>query len=124
MSADSVGPWTEVNGARGGFSLSAVNTHPRSSTRLRRFLPKPLQIERELPVVFDRKEYRVMATKEIQHQVFIDDKFPKIIVAVESCAQCLRQGLGFGGMDRMSQERSAGLWKSTELWNDFVEQAV
>lgn len=124
MSADSVCPWTEVNGARGGFSLYAVNTHPRSSTRLLRFLPKPLQIERELPVVFDRKEYKVMATKEIQHQVFIDDKFPKIIVAVESCAQLLRQGFGFGGMDRMSQERSAGLWKSTELWNDFVEQAV
>jgi hypothetical protein len=87
-------------------------------------LPKPLEIERELAVVFDGKEYKVMATKEIQHQVFIDDIFPKIIVAVESCAQFLRQGFGFGGMDRMRQERSAGLWKSSELWNDFVEQVV
>lgn len=99
-------------------------THPHSSTLLRRFLPKPLKIERELPVVFDGKEYKVMATKEIQHQVFIDDPFPKIIVVVESCAQCLCQGFGFGGMDRMRQEHSAGLWKSTELWNDIVEQAV
>ncbi len=65
-----------------------------------------------------------MAAKERQHQVFIDDIFSKIIVAVESCAHCLRQGLGFGGMDRMRQERSAGLWKSTELRNDVVEQAV
>jgi len=59
-----------------------VNTHPRSSTRLLRFLPKPLEIERELAVVFDGKEYKVIATKEIQQQVFIDDIFPKIIVAV------------------------------------------
>jgi len=45
-------------------------------------LPKPLEIERELAVVFDGKEYKVIATKEIQHQVFIDDIFPKIIAAV------------------------------------------
>ena len=70
--------------------MYAVNTHPRSSTRLLRCLPKPLEIERELAVVFDGKEYKVIATKEIQHQVFIDDIFPKIIVAVESCAQFLR----------------------------------
>jgi hypothetical protein len=82
MSADSVGPWTEVNRARGGFSLYAVNTHPRSSTRVLRFLPKSLEIERELAVVFDGKEYKVIATMEIQHEVFIDDKFPKIIVSV------------------------------------------
>ena len=59
-----------------------MNTHPGSSTRVLRFLPKLLEIERELAVVFDGKEYKVMATKEIQHQVFIDDKFPKIIVTV------------------------------------------
>ena len=75
-------------------------------------------------MVFDGKGCKVIATKEVQHQVFIDDKFPKIIVTVESCAQFLRQGFSFGGMDRMRQERSAGLWKSIKLWNDFVEQAV
>lgn len=81
-SAYSVGPWPEGNGARGDFSLYGVNTHPRSSTRLLRLLPKPLKIERELAVVFDGKEYKVIATKEIQDQVFLDDTFPKIIVTV------------------------------------------
>ena len=59
-----------------------MNTYPRPSTRLLRFLPKPLEIERELAVVYDGKEYKVIATKEIQHQVFIEDIFPKIIVTV------------------------------------------
>jgi hypothetical protein len=82
MSAYSVVPWLEGNGAHGGFSLYAVNTHPRSSTRVLRLLPKPLEIERELAVVFDGKEYNVIVTKEIQDQVFLDDIFPKIIVTV------------------------------------------
>jgi hypothetical protein len=45
-------------------------------------LPKPLKIKRELAVVFDGKEYKVIATKEIQDQVFLHDTFPKIIVTV------------------------------------------
>jgi hypothetical protein len=46
------------------------------------FLPKPLEIERELAIVFEGKEYKASVTKEIQHQVLIENTFLNIIIMV------------------------------------------
>lgn len=75
-------------------------------------------------MVFDGQKDNLLITKKIEDQVLINNTFPKIIINVQSPAQFLHEGFAFGGMDRMNQERSPRLWKSTKPWHDLVEQAV